>query len=717
MREDLERQRAAGELCNLLRTRQQDIACTWAARVRGLSPAHELSECAIIHHLPGLLGAIADHLEAPPAGRPGPLAELAAAHAADRLRHGFDFDQIVSEYALLRGAILGAWEAAIGATIPLAGLRDLDSAIDEAVAQSAAPYGRAREKLLEALDRVSEAALTTTNLDGFLDGLLRATVEGTASVDTCVVLLRDGDILRVRAAVGLEEDLRERFSVRIGDGFAGRIAAERRPLAVRDAGVDPLVVSPAIKARGVHALYGVPMARDDKLIGVAHIGSLTAFEFSDEDRLLFRAMVTRATSGVVKAQLLGELRRTEGAQAFLADAGKQFAESLDYETTLAKIARLAVPAMADWCAVDLVNEGAIQRVALAHRDPDHEHHVRELERGHPFTPGLISSVPQVIRTGRSAWRAEMSDEDLAGAAGEMDQDTPWRERGAKSYLLAPIASRERVFGAISLVMAGSKRRYTEADLRVAEDLGRSAATAIENARLYAEAQKAVAARDQILAIVSHDLRNQLGVIGMGSNLLARKVEAGGLRDDLAKPIETIRRTTVRMEHLLRDLLDMASIDAGRLSFEPENIDLGPVLEEACQAHDATAHERGLVLTLDRPAGAIVVRADRKRIQQVLANLLGNAIKFSSRPGTIRIAAEVGDADVVVSITDNGPGISRDEARNVFEPFKTSGRNAQSGTGLGLYIASGIVQRHGGRIWVESEAGTGSTFSFTLPRPT
>jgi signal transduction protein with GAF and PtsI domain len=124
-------------------------------------------------------------------------------------------------------------------------------------------YAHAREKLLKALDGVSEAALTSTNLDAFLDGLLRATLDGTESVDTCVVLLRDGDTLRVRAAVGLEEELRQGFSVRIGEGFAGHIAAERRPAFVRDASSDPLVVSTAIKTEGVHAMYGVPMVREE----------------------------------------------------------------------------------------------------------------------------------------------------------------------------------------------------------------------------------------------------------------------------------------------------------------------------------------------------------------------------------------------------------------------------------------------------------------------
>jgi signal transduction histidine kinase/putative methionine-R-sulfoxide reductase with GAF domain len=680
-----------------------------------MSPAYELSESAIVDHLPKILGLIADYIEAVHSGRSVSLEQLAKAHAVDRLGRGFDFDLIVKEYAFLRRAILDLWESEIGPSIDLAELRELEAAFDEAVAQSALRYAHAREKLLKALDRVSEAALTSTNLDAFLDRLLRATLDGTESVDTCVVLLRHGDRLRVRAAVGLEEDLRRGFSVRIGEGFAGQIAAERRPAFVRDASTDPLIASPVIKAQGVHAMYGVPMARDGQVVGVAHMGSLTAFEFSDEDKLLFRTMVSRATSGVVKAQLLADLHRTEAAQRFLADASKQFAESLDYETTLAKIARLAVPAIADWCVVDLLNDGMIQRVALAHRDPDKEHQVQELDTRYPFDPSAMSSVPRVIQTGRCDWKPEMSGQDLTNAARGPGHEALLQELGTKSYIIAPIAVRDRVFGAISLVTGESRRRYSEADVMLAEELGRCAATAIENARLYAEAQRAVAARDQVLAIVSHDLRNQLGVIGMGADLLARKTDAAGTGGDLTKPIETIRRTTSTMQHLLDDLLDMASIEAGRLSFEPNIIDIGAVLEEACQGHDVYARAKGLRLTLERPSESVAVRADRNRILQVLANLLGNAIKFSHREGRIVLAAAIGDTDVTVSVSDTGPGIPSEDLQNIFEPYKTGRRDGQSGTGLGLYIARGIVQRHGGRIWVESEPGKGSTFFFTLPR--
>jgi signal transduction histidine kinase len=526
--------REHGRLSDFLRSRQDEIIRTWTERVRQLSPAQELPESAIVDHLPRVLELVADYVELVRTGGSISIGQLAKAHAIDRLGRGFDFDLIVREYALLRRTILDLWESNVGPTIDLAEVRALQAAFDQAVEQSALRYAQMREKLLKALDRVSEAALTSADLDAFLLELLRATLEGTESVDLGVVLLRDGDVLRVRAAVGLDEDVRQGFSVGIGDGFVGQIAATGRPAFVRDAADDSVVVNPVIKQRGVHALYGVAMARDEGVIGVAHIGSRSAYEFSDEDKLLFRTMVSRATAGVIKAQILADLH------------------------------------------------------------------------------------------------------------------------------------------------------------------------------------KAVAARDQVLAIVSHDLRNQLDVIAMGATILA-SADTAKADPDLLKPIDAIRRTTKAMERLLRDLLDMASIDAGRLSFEPALIDLRSVLEEARHLHEPTAHANGLQLDLNAPADPIMVRLDRNRILQAIGNILGNSIKFSNRNGRIVLRAAADATDVTISVSDSGPGIDPRDMPRVFEPFSTGSSDGRSGTGLGLYIARGIVARHGGRIWVESEPGKGATFFVALPR--
>jgi len=703
-------------LCDFLRDRQPEIIADWTQRMRTMSPARNLSDSAIVDHLPQILTLIADFVGAEHTGERVFLGTLPKVHAVDRLARGFDLDHIVAEYGFLRRTILDLWESRIGPAIDLSELRNLDIALDELLRQAALRYAEAREKLLKAVDRISEAALGAGDLETFLQDLLRATLESTESVDTAVVLLREGDTLRVRAAVGLEEGIDETFAITPPGGIAGHVAAEQQPIFIRDAAIDPRVMSPAIRGKGVRALYGVPLMRDDKVIGVAHIGSLTASEFSEEDKLLFRTMASRATSIVIKAQLLADLRRAESAQRFLSEASRQFAQSLDYEATLKKIAHLAVPTIADWCVVDVVENGGVQRVSVAHTDPDKEKLAYELEERYPPDPNASSGIPSVLRTGRPELVPEITDAEMAAAARDSEHLAILRGLGLKAYIIVPILSRKRVVGTIGLVTAESNRRYSERDLRIAEDLASRAATAIENARLYAEAQNAVQMRERVLAIVSHDLRNQLGVIAMGANLLARKASSlDGA--DVRKPIETIQRTASSMQHLVGDLLDMASIQAGRLSVERQPTDIKPLLLESWESHEPMARDKALTLGADLAVDGVKVIGDRNRILQALANLLGNSIKFCNAGDVVTLRAETQDRDVLISVSDTGPGIPEEELKNIFEAYRTieSPDQSKSGTGLGLYITKGVVERHGGRIWVESELGVGTTFFFTLPR--
>lgn len=295
-------------LPDFLRSHRDRIIAHWTERMRSVSPARDLSDAAIADHLPRILSRIAEIGDSVESGKSVSLGDLPRDHAVDRLERGFDLDQIVTEYGLLRRSILDLWEASVGPTLNLSELRTLDTAFDEALRQATVRYAQARERLLKALDRISVAALGSSDLDTFLNHLLRATLESTEAVDTAAVLLREQDKLRVRAAVGLEESVRRGFSIKVGEGFAGRVAAEAQPVFVRDAAADPRIRNHIFREENVRALYGVPLMQNDGVIGVAHIGSVTASEFSDEDKLLFRTMVSRATTVIVQARLLDELR-------------------------------------------------------------------------------------------------------------------------------------------------------------------------------------------------------------------------------------------------------------------------------------------------------------------------------------------------------------------------------------------------------------------------
>jgi PAS domain S-box-containing protein len=300
-------------LCDFIREHRPRILELWAREVRLLPVLQDFSHPRLIDHLPEFLERVAGVVETVHTGEDLSLDGFPEEHALERLSVGLDVEQVAQEYALLRACVLELYGESLGTGVGDAGamVRELvcfNRTLDEAVATSVSRYARARMRTLVALDRLSEAALGTEDLDTFLPRLLRIILETAGPVDSVTLLLREGDVLRVRASVGLEELVASGFSVRVGEDFSGRIAAERRPREVRSAATDPLVKSQVLREQGIRALYGVPLLQGEEVLGVAHMGSRTAFEFSSEDKLLFRAMVTRATGLLVQARLVARER-------------------------------------------------------------------------------------------------------------------------------------------------------------------------------------------------------------------------------------------------------------------------------------------------------------------------------------------------------------------------------------------------------------------------
>ena len=261
--------------------------------------------------------------------------------------------------------------------------------------------------------------------------------------------------------------------------------------------------------------------------------------------------------------------------------------------------------------------------------------------------------------------------------------------------------------------AEEEARQSAADLeRRVEERTQSLQEA--NAKLelaYEEAQRAVRLREEVLAVVSHDLRNPLAAIHMAATLLLLRL---GGDPRLRKQVETIHRSSARMEHLISDLLDMASIQAGRLALEFRPEELGPILSEVLETHEPTARERGMQLVRRCDLHGEMLYCDRDRVLQVMGNLLGNAIKLCRTGDVVMISCEASDREATFAVTDTGPGIPADEVPHLFERYWSAERHAKKGTGLGLYICKGIVEAHDGRMWVESTHGEGSTFYFALP---
>ena len=405
-------------------------------------------------------------------------------------------------------------------------------------------------------------------------------------------------------------------------------------------------------------------------------------------------------------------RRAEEAQRFLAEAGHVLASSLDYETTLRSLAGLAVPRLADWCVVDLCGEGEIRRMAVAHADPARAETAREYQRRFPPDPDAEAGVAKVIRTGEPSLLPEIPDSLLEAIARDGEQLAMLREMGLRSAMIVPLVARGRVLGAITLVAAESGRRFDERDLELARMLAERAALSVDKARLYRTAQDASKLRDEVLSIVSHDLRNPLGTILTSVSFVPEILP--NAPPAVARQLQIIRRQAEQANRLIQDLLDVSRMEAGRLPIDPESADARFLVLEACESSRPLAEGRGLRLECAAVAGLPRVRADRDRVLQAFGNLIGNAVKFTPARGTITVGAEPGEGEVHFSVSDTGAGIRDEDLPHLFDRFYQARQTRRGGAGLGLAIVKGIVEAHGGRVRVESRVGEGSTFHFTLP---
>ena len=430
------------------------------------------------------------------------------------------------------------------------------------------------------------------------------------------------------------------------------------------------------------------------------------------DRKEAERQIAEALAGETEARR--EAEAAELRTRFLAEAGARLTESLDREATLRTLARVAVPTLADWCVVFMAEEsGAVRRLEAAHRDPDKEA-LASAHQGTTVERAAAHPVLAALETREPVLREDLPPDYALGFVHGDGQRRALEGLDARHLLVVPLVLRDETMGALGLVMAGSGRRFDAALTQTARDLAVRAAVAVENTRLYSAARAAVRAREDVLHVVSHDLGNSLSAIVVTTTVLLRTLPEAADNDDLRRRISSIRDLARRMQRLRQDLLDVASIESGRLGIEWDRWDPAAVAREALETFAPLAAEKRLEL-VDEVAEALPpLEGDRERVLQVLANLLGNAVKFTPEGGRVALRVTVGDAEVCFSVSDTGPGIAPADLPHVFDRFWKVRTSNRHGAGLGLAISKGIVEAHDGRIWVESVAGEGSTFSFTLP---
>jgi PAS domain S-box-containing protein len=404
----------------------------------------------------------------------------------------------------------------------------------------------------------------------------------------------------------------------------------------------------------------------------------------------------------------------EEAQQFLSESSRVLVAALEYDATLQSLARLVVPRLADFCMVAMREEDGLHRAVLAHRDPSQEPLLRRLGRTGTALNGRVVGVHNVVRTGEPELVPEVTDAWLRAASEDEEYFTTLCRLAPRSMMIVPLVARGRTLGVITFASTQSGRRYGQGDLVLAEGLAGRAALSIDNARLYREAQESSRARDEVLAVVSHDLRNPLNVIGLGAAALLKHLPEEGPAVAWRKQAETIRRSADRAVHLIEDLLDVAKIEAGRLVVQRVPEAVVPLLEEAIELHRPLAEARGLRLERESEEPLPRVLVERNRVLQVFSNLIGNALRFTPSGGRITVKAKrKDDGAVCFSVKDTGTGIAPEHVPHLFDRFWQA-QGGREGAGLGLTISKGIIEAHGGTLWVESTPGQGSTFSFTLP---
>jgi len=459
-------------------------------------------------------------------------------------------------------------------------------------------------------------------------------------------------------------------------------------------------------------------------------------------------------------------KRTEEARDFLADASRVLASSLDYQATLRAVAALAVPRLADWCAVDVLDEdGRLERVAVEHRDPDKVALAHEIQARYPADPASPRGLPQVIRTGRPDMMADIPDAVLEAAARDPEHLRLIRALGLRSYIVVPLVARDRTLGAISLVHAESGRAHDAADLALAEELARRAAVAIDNARLFAEteesraqleqqaaeleeaqaememahdelqraneelvertadaeraraaADEANAAKSAFLATMSHELRTPLNAIAGYGQLLEMEIH-GPVNDTQREYLEKIRRNQTHLLGLINEVLNFAKIEAGQVQYDIEDVAVDETLAAVEALVEPQVRARGHDYTYRHGDPTVTARADRERLEQVVLNLLTNAVKFTEPGGRIVLEWEAAGGRVLVRVRDTGRGIPADRLGAIFEPFvqvDPALTRSSEGTGLGLAISRDLARAMDGDLTVESREGEGSTFTLTLP---
>jgi PAS domain S-box-containing protein len=644
-----------------IRRRSSAIVDSWERAVRSLPPAGDLPIPLVRDEVPDVLRRIADLVDHADRQTVRKAEGVSECHAWQRLGVGFELAHVLMEYSILRNSILEQIGQEIALTVPT--LLTLNRAIDTVANASVDNFATANQRLMNAIDQVSSEAFGSRSLDDLLDRLTTVLMQASPAVDSVAVLLigEDGR-LRTQAAKGLIAGRSRDFSLKVGDGFAGAIAATLEPRHTRSACTDPAVHSDFFRQSRVLGLYGVPLV-DLDCIGVAHMGSTTVHDFTPEEKLLFGAMAARASAAIVQAQLRDKEREA--------------------------------------------------------RDEARDVH-QELAREHRLLLSVVGQMPPGVIVTDARGTIVAANRALVGLLGKDPTGTDVREltlRGAGAAqatrsisLLRALASGE-VVRAESITVSTEDGRELTLQASVApvvdDDGDRIAAVMVlqDITQRIRDEQE----RDLYLGTISHDLRNPLAVIKLTADALLRRGDLKGAA--VARNLGRIAYTAERLERLISQLMDFArSRHGGGFVLERSHTELPAICRQVIDAFEVTHAPRTITLEAEGPC---VGEWDRDRLTQLVQNLISNALEHGKKRGLICIRLYGGPASTLLEVrSENAAGaIPPAMLAKIFDPF-SKGRNAK-GFGLGLYICREIARAHGTDIEVHSSAAE-TVFAVRLP---
>ncbi|HEX6163986.1 MAG TPA: ATP-binding protein [Vicinamibacterales bacterium] len=815
------------QLANFIRQSKDAILQRWEQHVRRDPKAANVSCGRLRNSMPRMLDELA--LETDRAADERVFDDYAIEHAMSRLDLGFSVDELVREYGLLRDAIWAEVDLA-GVDLTPKDVALIDGVLDRTIERAVMSYASAQQRTLMALNRISEVAVATGDIDRLLQRLAEVFESTAEGVDAVEILLCEGSRLMPRAATG------------VGGRLPGPTALAERVVTTKHAAVAVIDGDGAddqmLRARQLKTMYAVPLTLGASIIGVAQMGSRHAFNFGEEQRLLLRVLAERAANLIDRARSLAQGRADAAVMRALASATSvddaivsllsTIGEQFDWETGAfwardSKQERLTfhqswtapggdftafwatgarqtfangagLPGRA-WAAGDVEWLPVIAEDATFHRRAAADaaglmsglafplfeetggllgvleffsRRSRAHDEAAHLTRVLARQLPEFIRrisVSQRVQRSEAASSAMQAVALDaiiwMDHQgivTGWNPAAVRTFgfeardaigrplaeLIIPERFRAAHQAGIARYLQRGRGEYLDRRLELpaidarggeltieltitavqedgrplfcgfARDITGKKALEAERERLLAEATHATQTRDQLLAVVSHDLRNALHTISLsGAAVQAALSRPAGPDGSAARSVDVIVRAANQMRQLTGDLLDVAAMRSGHLSIRRSRENLSMLLHEAVEQHRGLAEEKSLALAAADVAEDVWVDADKGRLMQVLGNLLGNAIKFG-RPGDrIDVSTRVDNGSVSVAVRDTAPGIPPGALPFVFEPH-WAGDAPGKGTGLGLFIARRLVEAHGGTIGVESAPGSGSTFTFRLP---